>query len=90
MIVKLLKPTPLVDHVAHAGEFIDGDALLKRMVASGHAVLVDDGNKNADTLNGADGNNGSDGNTATPLNAPATPDKPVKIPAKKKPADDGE
>ena len=40
MIVKLIRPVPLVDRVASAGEFLDGDKLLERLVRERRAVFV--------------------------------------------------
>ena len=41
MIVKLLKPVPMIDHVMQPGEIVDGDLLLQKLVKTGRAVYTD-------------------------------------------------
>ena len=46
MIVKIVKPTPRIDHVVEPGELIDGDKLLQQLIDTGRAVpLVESAKK---------------------------------------------
>lgn len=48
MIVKILKPVPMIDHVMDPGEFLDTDMLVKKLIDTGRAEAVTDTPANAD------------------------------------------
>lgn len=50
MIVKIVKPTPMIDHVVEPGEVIDGDKLLQKLIDTGRAEPMVEGVKKSEKI----------------------------------------
>ena len=81
MIVKIVKPTPMIDHVVEPGEVIDGDKLLQKLIDTGRAEPLVEGAKKSEKIEKS-----TEQTTEKVVEAAPEVDKSVKKTARPKPA----